>query len=493
MESLKKSIGQLRSFAINAFIVQKIKHKLKEADSMNMKASLAALGLGLVLALSASHGFAQTRPEYIPLGGGVKGVLYRPDSNPSPNVAVIIIHRTSNYLQHAGCTQLSQRGLMVLCMNSRFDNNEALVNWELIALDVRRGVDYLRNTQKISKVILFGHSGGGPTTTYYQAVAEKGPAYCQGANKLSECESSGPNSVAGLPPADGIILADAHPGNTVNALRAINGSVREIEDKEVVGVNAYNGPIHPMKRLNPFDPANGFNPNGKSTYSKSFQRAYNAAQADRMNDWINQALRIRALMAQGQWRFPDNDSIIIARGGGSQAGGGDPANLFVPDTDILCCTEKPQKLLQNDGSIVTQIVKSVRLPNPNIAQGNEEFDGGTKNLTVTAFLSANAIRATDSMDYKQIDWCSTNNSTPCALQHITVPILITAMGAHYFHVDAEQFYENYAASADKEFVIFAGMTHGIGPCNACPGGPYNNQVTNYWNYLFNWIKDRFGT
>ena len=50
-----------------------------------------------------------------------------------------------------------------------------------------------------------------------------------------------------------------------------------------------------------------------------------------MNDWINQALHIRALMAQGIWRFPDNDSIIIARGGGSQAGGGDGANLFVPD------------------------------------------------------------------------------------------------------------------------------------------------------------------
>jgi len=27
-------------------------------------------------------------------------------------------------------------------MNSRFDNNEALVDWELIALDVKRGVDY---------------------------------------------------------------------------------------------------------------------------------------------------------------------------------------------------------------------------------------------------------------------------------------------------------------------------------------------------------------
>ena len=97
--------------------------------------------------------------------------------------------------------------------------------------------------QKISKVVLFGHSGGGPTTTYYQAVAEKGPSYCQGPNKLTECASSGPNSVAGLTPADGIILADAHPGNTVNALRAINPAVEKGEDKAVIGVDAENGPI----------------------------------------------------------------------------------------------------------------------------------------------------------------------------------------------------------------------------------------------------------
>src|SRR3954471_2084139 len=204
---------------------------------------------GLLVALMASQGFAQTRPEYIPLGGGVKGVLYRPDSNSSPNVAVIIIHRTSNYLQHAGCTQLSQRGFMVLCMNSRFDNNEALVDWELIAQDVKRGVDYLRNTQHMNKVVLFGHSGGGPTTTYYQAVAENGPSYCRGSNKLTQCDSSGPRSVAGMTPADAIVLVDAHPGNTVNALRAINPAVKESQDKEFVGVEGENPRIEPVKKL----------------------------------------------------------------------------------------------------------------------------------------------------------------------------------------------------------------------------------------------------
>jgi hypothetical protein len=470
--------------------------------------SFIVMGLSLCFALPS---YAQSNPQYIPLGGGVKGVLYRPDSNPTPHVGVIIIHRTANYLQHAGCTQLSQRGLMVLCMNSRFDNNEALVDWELIAQDVGRGVNYLKNTQHLNKVVLFGHSGGGPTTTYYQAVAEKGPSYCQGANKLTQCDSSGPRSVAGLTPADGIVLADAHPGNTVNALRNMFPAVNEGQDREVVGVNGENPPIQPQKKVDLFDPANGFDPTGgNSNYSKDFVKGYTAAQSQRMNDWIDQALHIRETIAQGDWRFPDDDSIIIASGSGSVAGGGANAAIFVPDTRQQCCTTQPEKLMLNNGSIVTQIVQSVRLPNPQNAPGNpggnDTFDNGTKNLTVKSFLSANAIRSTDSADYNQIDWCSSNNSTPCALKNISVPLLITSMGAHYFIADSEQYYLNYAASQDKDFVVFFGLVHGISPCT--PGvtvfnpsganclanvGPLNNQVKNYWDYVFNWIKSRFGT
>src|SRR5256885_10368939 len=95
---------------------------------MQRTARFSAIHLlvALLFGMTAAPASAQSHPEYIPLGGGVKAVLYRPDSNPSPHVGVIIIHRTANYLQHQGCTQLSQRGFMVLCMNSRFDNNEAL-------------------------------------------------------------------------------------------------------------------------------------------------------------------------------------------------------------------------------------------------------------------------------------------------------------------------------------------------------------------------------
>src|SRR5204862_81793 len=225
---------------------------------------------------------------------------------------------------------------------------------------------------------------------------------------------------SGLTPADGLVLVDAHPGNTVNALRAINPAV-----------NNENRPDLLQSKLDPFNPKNGYNPNGDSHYGPEFQKAYTSAQARRFNEWIDHALYVREQIKQGKWIYPDNDDITIGRGGGSQAGGGSGANLFVMDPTISCCTNQPAKLLKDNGTIVTQIIKSVRIGDPTRAVGNASFDDGAKDLTVTSFLSANAIRATDSLDNDQIDWCSSNNSTPCALRVITKPLLITNMGALY--------------------------------------------------------------
>ena len=77
-------------------------------------------------------------------------------------------------------------------------------------------------------------------------------------------------------------------------------------------------------------------------------------------------------------------------------------------------------------------------------------------MTLRSFLSTYAIRAKDSLD--EIDWCSSNNSTDCALPNIAIPTLITAMGAHYFIRDSEIHYER-SASRDKEFIVIAGATH----------------------------------
>jgi hypothetical protein len=132
----------------------------------------------------------------------------------------------------------------------------------------------------------------------------------------------------------------------------------------------------------------------------------------------------------------------------------------------------------------------VRLPNPELAETNAAFDTGTKIFTITSFLSANAIRATHSLD--DIDWCSSNNSVPCAIQRISAPVLFTAMGAFYFIRDNEIHYE-MAASNDKDFVVIEGALHGFTPCTACEQfpGQYSNTVKNLFDYVRDWINDRF--
>jgi hypothetical protein len=160
------------------------------------------------------------------------------------------------------------------------------------------------------------------------------------------------------------------------------------------------------------------------------------------------------------------------------------------DPAVEHSTLHPQKLLNNDGTITTQVVESVRPVGRGTEALNRAFATGTRLLTIKSFLSANAIRANDSM--YDIDWCSSNNSTPCALRNITIPLLVTAMGGHYFVRDNEIHYEQ-AASADKDFIVIEGATHGIQPCKACERRPgqYGNSVKNFFDYVQHWINARF--
>ena len=431
--------------------------------------------LGLISIMFASQASAQTAvmKQFSQFGGGGQGLYWVPSSGPISPIAFLAIHRTGDYLAHASTQELPRRGFSVLGMNSRFKNNEASVNWELIALDVRAGVRFLRSQPGITTVILIGHSGGGPTTSYYQAVAENGPSYCKGLNKLSPCTDS---QLAGFLPtdkADGIVFLDAHPGNTVNGLRSLNAAVRK-EGKP-------NFPLN--KKLDPFDPANGFNPSGDSIYSSRFVKNYTDTQAERMNDLIDQALQMRADIAAGNSLPTDDDAFIVYR---------DSARLSDFSTGVWKGTIHPAKLLKNNGTIdASQVVNTVRVSNPGNKETDESFDG-TLFLTLTSFLSANSIRAWNSLD--GIDWCSSNNSTPCAVGSISVPILVMSMQGHYFIRDGEHIYES-SASKDKDFVVVEGATHGLSPCTACSAlhgnADYSNARINLFNYVRDWANARF--
>lgn len=420
--------------------------------------------LGALFASVLAGGAQAAEPVYVPFQpSATKGALYRPDGAAS-HIAFLTIHRTSNFMNMIGTRELSRRGFIVLGMNPRSDNNEAIVNFENVALDIKQGVEYLRKQPGVSKVILIGFSGGGPATTFYQAVAEKGVGFCQGPNKLTQC----PDSLRDLPKADGLLLIDAHPGNTVNALRSLNPAVLDENNP---------GKIDPS--LDPFDPKNGFNPDGHSTYSPEFLDRYFKAQAARMNRLIDKAVAMRADVQAGRAITTDDAPFIVYR---------NRARLMDFSMSVHPGTVRPQKLVRDDGSISTEVVRSVRVALTRNRQVDRTLEGGTLFLTLSSFLSANAIRAKDSM--VDIDWCSSNNSTPCALKQISVPLLITAMGGHYFLADNEIHYD-VAASKDKDYVIIEGAVHGQTGCTACSkvtGKSYSNALKNHYDYIASWAK-----
>ena len=422
------------------------------------------------LALLCVQAQAQTisEPRYIRFQpSATKGALYAP-AGEHAGVAFLAIHRTSNFMNMIGNEELAKRGFLVLGMNPRSDNNEAIVNFEDIALDIKQGVEFLRKQPGVRKVVLIGFSGGGPSTTFYQAVAENGPSYCQGPNKLTQCSKA----LADLPRADGLLLLDAHPGNTVNALRSLNPAVLDEADPSKIDAS-----------LDPFDPKNGFNANGHSTYSEEFMQRYFKAQAARMNRLIDKAVAMRESLAKGEAATTDDAPFIAYR---------NRARLMDFSMSVHPGTTRPQKLIRNDGSISTEIIRSVRVGLSQNAMLDRTLMNGTLFLTLKSFLSANAIRARDSIN--DIDWCSSNNSTPCALRSIASPLLVVAMGGHYFITDNELHFD-VAASKDKDFVVIEGAVHGQTGCAACSkltGQDYGNATRNLYDYVGKWATAKFG-
>ena len=427
-----------------------------------------ALAASLFVAGSA---FAQSHPEYVPLGR-VNAALYKPDIGTPSHIAFLVAHRTGNNMNNNACHELARRQFIVLCFNTRFINNETAVRWEETPHDVKAAIDYVRTVPGVTKVVLLGHSGGSSLMGFYQAVAEKGVAYCQGPNKLSPCG----NDLAGLRPADGIVLPDAHPGNGVQALRGINPSLSIVDGKVRVDPS-----------LDPFSPANGFNPEGPSRYSKEFRDRYYAGQSRVMNAQIADVQRRIELMKKGEYVYPDDDIVLVPF---SDQAGGARLDLMDPTIPEIMHTAQPRKLLKNDGSIVTGIVRSVAPAEPEQAKLNRTFTDGTKILTFKSYLSTNAVKSTNSND--AMDHCSTNNSTTCAVSSIAVPTMIAAMGGYHLIRDQEIMFERSAAR-DKDFIVIEGAVHNYTACKECEttSGQYGNALKNLFDYIQKWANARF--
>ena len=207
-------------------------------------------------------------------------------------------------------------------------------------LEAKQGVSFLRGMPEVRKVILWGHSGGGTLVTAYQMIAEGGVTACRGTEKIHQC----PDTLADLPPADGVILGDSNMGLGEITLLSVDPAV--IDQSSGIKLDP---------SLDMYNPANGYRPDG-STYSEAFKKKFFAAQGAKNNEIIKLAKdRLRAIEA-GKGMFLD-DEIFVYPGGYIGAN-----KLFTSDVSLLSDTKKPWPLVHADGSISNQIIHSVRVP-----------------------------------------------------------------------------------------------------------------------------------
>ena len=406
---------------------------------------------------------------FVPLS--VPAALYEPVApGEKSHIGVFVMHSGGNYITFSACTELSKRGYTVLCAAN---SNAEILDRKL--LDARSAVAYLRQYSGIRKVVLFGHSGGATLMTAYQVVAENGPKVCQGPEKIVKCS----DNLAALPAADGMVLADSNWGNAEMALFSVDPAVVSNDNGMTVNPD-----------LDLWNPKNGFNPAG-SNYSQEFIRKFQSAVAKRENELIKTALDRLAAIEAGKGRFND-DEPFVAAGAGSM---GPNNKLFAQDTKLMSHTRKAWPLLHADGSVTTEIVHTVRVP-----QGARSLTPslgiGALNTTVRGFLTNSAIRVTDDFGYDEasvrgIEWTSSYSSPPGNIKDIKIPLLVMGMTGGWEYLAAETIYEN-ARSSDKTLAFVEGASHGYSTCKPCEKTPgqFGDTLKTTYDYVDKWLSQK---
>jgi pimeloyl-ACP methyl ester carboxylesterase len=362
---------------------------------------------------------------------------------------------------------MAARGYRVLMVNHRGDTAP-----EAYLSSIARGVAFARSLPGVTRVILVGHSGGGPLVALYQNVAEHGPSACGGPEKIYPCK---PEGLEGLPKPDGLILLDP----TLGAFHQMSAV-----DPAVDGDRR-------LPALDMFAPANGYDRvQRRATYTAAFARRFYRAQADRNARIVAEAQARLRLISAGAGRFTDDEPLVIPGLGQNAAG----ARLYQPDVAFVAHTKAAHILLRADGQQPRRVIASVRPPS-----GQQTLDAlgslsiMTQNTTVRRFLAASAIRtqadyAITTDDIVGVDWASAMTATPANAEGVTAPALVMTMSCHYLVVPGEIVFD-HLGSKDKTYAGVEGATHLFNPCRP----EYGDTVKRTFDFVDTWLgrKGRF--
>lgn len=405
----------------------------------------------------------------------ILSMLYEPvEPGEKSQIAVLIMHIELDYLSHSAGSELAKRGYRVLCANIPIKEDRNRLDQKCLVL--KAAVKYLRELPGVKKVILLGHSGGGNLVTVYQNAAENGVQALQGPEKIIKFPDIGK-----LFPADGLMLLDPNYGEGGLTLMSL--------DPAVTGEDSGNN-LNP--ELDMFSPANGFNPEG-SLYSDEFIRKIQQAQGERMNRLTAIALERWKAIQSGQGKYADDEPFIVPGG----VMGKSNNRLYPQDIRLLSHTKKAWPLLHADGSVTTEVVKSVRLPQKGKAS-IDQFEY-TNVTTVRNFLDRYAIRTTnysyDEDSIQGVDWSSSYNSAAGTIMGVSVPFLTVGMTGGNEYLSCEIIYENAKKSKDKSISFVEGATHGFNTNKAAEKypGQFGDTVKTLYDYVDKWLgqKGRF--
>jgi hypothetical protein len=215
----------------------------------------------------------------------IYGRMLRP---PGASVAAVLVHPTSNFLDHYLLAPLAERGLAAVALNTRYAGNDTTLLMEQAIADLGVGVRHLR-ALGFRRILLLGNSGGASLVAFYQAQAERGFV------RDTPDGRPFPLTPEETPPADAIALFAAHPGRARTLLAWLDPSVVEEQDPRATD------PAFDM-----FDAANG------PPYDPAWLAAYRARQRAR-RDAIEERVRARLRMLSADPSGPQDEALLVYR------------------------------------------------------------------------------------------------------------------------------------------------------------------------------------
>jgi pimeloyl-ACP methyl ester carboxylesterase len=416
---------------------------------------------------AAPDGGPPTRTTFLRLSNNANAIIVE-RVTPIPakaRIALLVTHpeRVNNFNYFIG-RELPKRGYPVMMMNYYGDEQ----TYEEFVAPIAAAINALRALPGVEKVVLAGHSTGGPELTSYQDIAENGPKACQQPERVYKCRVK---DLENLPKADGVMLLDSNAGAPERTI-ALNPA---IDSRRPGRIDA---------ALDMFDPKNGFDPATKGgTYSPEFLKRYFAAQGARANRLIDEAQARLAKIEKGEGAFKDDEPFVVP-GASLYVNGARPD---IADVRLLSKTHAPHTLLKADGTRPVQIIPLVMAPRATPEDEGKLFQT-TLDATVRHYLSFQGLRVTP--DYALTEnnvtgvvWRSTPNSIQGNLEGIRVPTLVMSATCAPHLVLSEIGFDRSAA-ADKEFVGVEGANHGFMPCRP----EYGDTFKRSFDFVDSWLS-----